>query len=266
MLGVDGLGKRSLARLASFVVGHDFFELDTSAQSPSVDDFRGMLRMAFKSAIFTSRHVVILAPIPHECPDAIMEDINSLLGSGMLPFLFNADQTSEFIREMKLLPQFAEYQDEMEHADSFDAFPYPVYRSMVKSVQKNIHLIVSFSSAGIVYYERIRKYPALATCMSVDWFDLWLPQALKSVALTTLVPLASEGEATVVSQVLDVTQAAANSPLSMEQISAVSDLVVDIHQSVQSAAVVLQRKLGLHAYITPAELLDLLHTFSLLLR
>ena len=42
------------------------------------------------------------------------------------------------------------------------------------------------SPIGEVFRSRLRQFPSLVTCCTIDWFSEWPDEALKSVALSSL--------------------------------------------------------------------------------
>jgi dynein heavy chain len=49
-------------------------------------------------------------------------------------------------------------------------------------VKKNLHVVLCFSPVGDAFRERLRKFPSLVTCTTIDWFSAWPEDALKNVA------------------------------------------------------------------------------------
>ena len=45
-------------------------------------------------------------------------------------------------------------------------------------------LVVFFSPIGEVFRARLRQFPSLVTCCTIDWFSEWPEEALTSVANT----------------------------------------------------------------------------------
>ena len=43
-------------------------------------------------------------------------------------------------------------------------------------------IIITFSPIGEIFRSRLRQFPSLVTCCTIDWFSEWPNEALKSVA------------------------------------------------------------------------------------
>lgn len=97
---------------------------------------------------------------------------------------------------------------------------------------------------GGAFRERIRKFPSLVNCTTIDWFSEWPADALKSVASRFLHDVEFESEHTR---------------------SAVEDMCMVFHQSVRDLAADFQRQLQRHYYATPTSYLELIQTYKDLL-
>lgn len=53
----------------------------------------------------------------------------------------------------------------------------------LQKVQQNLHIILAMSPTGSTLGERIRNFPSLVNCCSLDWFSIWPNEALNAVAL-----------------------------------------------------------------------------------
>lgn len=49
-------------------------------------------------------------------------------------------------------------------------------------VRRYLHCVLAFSPVGDAFRERLRKFPSLVTCTTIDWFTAWPDDALRSVA------------------------------------------------------------------------------------
>lgn len=56
-------------------------------------------------------------------------------------------------------------------------------------VKRNLHLVLSFSPVGGEFRERLRKFPSLVNCTTIDWFSEWPRDALHTVATQFLADL-----------------------------------------------------------------------------
>lgn len=61
-----------------------------------------------------------------------------------------------------------------------------MYNFFIDEVKKNLHVVLAFSAVGDAFRERLRKFPALVNCTTIDWYTAWPAQALASVASSFL--------------------------------------------------------------------------------
>ena len=107
-------------------------------------------------------------------------------------------------------------------------------------------MFVLNSPIGEVFRSRLRQFPSLVNCCTIDWFSEWPEEALNSVAKSFM------GDITEVED------------------SGVSEGLVKscvyIHQSVAEKSKQYLTELSRHNYVTPTSYLELLGTFAKLLR
>ena len=103
-----------------------------------------------------------------------------------------------------------------------------------------------YSPIGEVFRSRLRQFPSLVNCCTIDWFSEWPDEALNSVAKSFMGDLPEVDE------------------------SGVSDGLIKscvyIHQSVADKSVQFLSELSRHNYVTPTSYLELLGTYAKLLR
>ena len=49
-------------------------------------------------------------------------------------------------------------------------------------IRDNLHIVLSFSPVGEAFRSRLRNFPSLINCTTIDWFNAWPKSALKAVA------------------------------------------------------------------------------------
>ena len=57
-----------------------------------------------------------------------------------------------------------------------------VLQVFADSAKNNIHVVLAFSPIGEDFKRRLRMFPALVNCCTIDWFLPWPKEALTSVA------------------------------------------------------------------------------------
>nr|XP_031542333.1 dynein heavy chain 1, axonemal isoform X7 [Vicugna pacos] len=105
----------------------------------------------------------------------------------------------------------------------------------------------SRSPIGEAFRARLRQFPSLVNCCTIDWFNEWPAEALESVATTFL---------------NEIPELEASSKITEGLIQ----VCVYIHQSVAKKCVEYLAELAHHNYVTPKSYLELLNIFSILIR
>ena len=170
--------------------------------------------------------------------ESFLEDINNILNSGDVPNIYAFEELDNIYTQMK--PVVLDLGQQPTKTNLFGAF--------TKRVKNNIHTVICMSPIGEVFRARLRMFPALINCCTIDWFSEWPDEALESVAKTFLneIPGLDEGQ---VDGIVD---------------GLVSTCVV-IHQSVAKTSKKYLAELGRHCYVTPTSYLELLGIFSKLI-
>ena len=104
----------------------------------------------------------------------------------------------------------------------------------------------SFSPIGEVFRARLRQFPALVTCCTIDWFSEWPAEALSSVALTFMNDIPE----------LDASE---------EVLAGLVTVCQAIHMSVVENSKKFLAEMSRHNYVTPTSYLELLGIFSKLI-
>ncbi|KAA0196090.1 Dynein heavy chain 1 axonemal [Fasciolopsis buskii] len=118
-----------------------------------------------------------------------------------------------------------------------------LFSCYTKRVRANLHTVIAMSPIGEIFRARLRQFPALVSCCTIDWFSPWPPEALESVALRTLQQM---GE-------LDADDST---------IASMAKMCIDMHQSAVHNTDLFRMELSRHNYVTPTSFLELLGVFS----
>ena len=52
----------------------------------------------------------------------------------------------------------------------------------ITKVKQRLHIILAMSPTGSALVDRIRNFPSLVNCCTIDWFSRWPEEALEAVA------------------------------------------------------------------------------------
>lgn len=170
LVGVGGSGKQSLARLASHVCGLSVMQIMVG-QNYSLMDFRNDLQNMYNKAGVKQEGVLFLLTDTQISNEKFMVYLNDLLSSGNIPDLYTKDEKDAIINSLTNKAKNAGYSTE----------PAAVWKYFISKIRENLHCCLCFSPVGDALRVRARRFPALASCTVIDWFQPWPEQALASV-------------------------------------------------------------------------------------
>ena len=121
--------------------------------------------------------------------------------------------------------------------------PQQLFSYFVERCKKYLHIVLCFSPIGDTFRNRVRNFPSLVNCTTIDWFSEWPPDALESVAVKFL------GE-------VEMTDEVRESCVQMVQ---------TFHTSTNAGSKKFFEEQKRHYYVTPTSYLELITTFKTLL-
>jgi len=107
--------------------------------------------------------------------------------------------------------------------------------------EANIHMVIAMSPLGEVFRTRLRKFPSLVNCCTIDWFTNWPSEALINVAKGFV----ADGE------------------LNLERDEEPCiEMFKTIHQSVEEKVIEFREVYRRISYVTPTSYLELLSMYK----
>ncbi|KAI9004259.1 dynein heavy chain and region D6 of dynein motor-domain-containing protein [Gaertneriomyces semiglobifer] len=233
LVGVGGSGRQSLARLAAYVVDTTVFQIKISKHYRHAD-FREDLKKLYRLAGVEDKPTAFLITDQQIIADVFLEDLSNILSSGEVPNLFAAD---ELVEIRQTLQSQAKGERSLDNPDS-------AYAYFVERVRNNLHVVLCMSPVGDPFRDRIRMFPALVNCTTIDWFSDWPEDALFEVANKYMQSLDLGGDTLK---------------------KAVSHLCVAIHTSVVDTSARMAAEVKRYNYVTPINYLELVKGYIALL-
>jgi len=170
LVGVGGMGKQSLSRLAAFICGYNLMTIMVN-QTYSINDFKADLQAMYQKAGVKQEGVLFLLTDTQIVNEKFFVYLNDLLSSGNIPELYTKDEKDGIINGLTSKARGAGYSAE----------PAAVWAYFISKIRENLHCCLCFSPVGDNLRNRARRFPALASCTVIDWFQPWPEQALASV-------------------------------------------------------------------------------------
>ncbi|KAL7699312.1 dynein heavy chain cytosolic putative [Lotmaria passim] len=185
LVGVGGSGKQSLARLASYINGHDIFQILVTS-TYDINDFRTDMQELYRKCGLRGYPFAFIITDTQIVSMDMLVYLNDMLSSGNVPELFNQDEREGIVSSIT---------NEVKAAGVGDYTNQDVcWEFFINKVRSNLHIILCFSPVSTNFAAWCREFPALANTTVIDWFLSWPEQALKSVALRFLSEIELGGE------------------------------------------------------------------------
>ncbi|EEY58342.1 dynein heavy chain [Phytophthora infestans T30-4] len=271
LLGMGGCGKRSLARLAVFLTGYYCFEIELR-KGYGLGEFREDLKQMMKLAVLgdtgegpSTRQVSSIDAVPtvfllddsQLTSDVFLEDVNIILNGGDIPKLFTPEEMERIINDVRTLLErniSDARRSEVGELSRKDCEDY--FHMMVRA---SLHFALCMNPLGESFRARVRQFPALINCTTIDYFDEWPKSALEYVADFYLSQEESQAQPR---SGPSITRANTRDFGSSSMIrSAVTALCVDAHLSATASLATFLVKCRRRVYITSQHYLDLISLF-----
>ena len=230
LVGVGGSGKQSYTRFASSIAGYSLYQLEI-VKGYNYDSFREDMKKMMRMSGVTGTQVVFFFPDNVIIDERFLEDINNVLNAGEVPNLLESDEKQKIIDDLALVARQKNLPDT----------PDQLYKWFVSRVRENLHIVLAMSPVGDNFRIRCRKFPSLINCTTIDWYNKWPKAALLSVSSRFLAELELP---------------------SQEIRTALSEMCVDIHVSMDEMSEKFFQSLRRHVYSTPKSYLDLIKLYT----
>ena len=229
LVGLGGLGRKSLSALAAFIAEFSFKTIEMNSNFGS-KEWVSSLQEILIAAGLDNHKVMFLFSDNQIYKEEILEDIVSLLNQGYIPELFNAEERMKVIEDIGTT-----YTSDVEGFSNKQKFEF-----FIKKCKENLHLSLCFTPVGEKFKQRLRNYPSFINNTTIDWFLDWPKKALSAVAKRYI----------------------QEENFRSSELNSITEIFVEMQSMVQELNIKFYEELRRYYYVTPKSYLDLLGLFK----
>ena len=237
LVGVGGSGRQSLTKLSTFMCDFQLFDVEITKNYNKEtwrDDMKTMLK---NSGNDDKRQVFVLSDSQIKF-DFILEDVNNLLNTGEIPNLWAHDEKLEISEKSRNVAKKDGKNDLFNSGTTENLYDF-----FVERVKLNLHIVMAMSPIGGSLRNRMRMFPSIVNCCSIDWYGRWPETGLRAVADKYL------KEANIIEP----------------ELTQLVHLCTDMHVQVQVMSDSYLKDEKRYNYVTPTTYIELIQTYKQLL-
>jgi dynein heavy chain len=231
VVGLGGSGRQSLIRLAAHIASCKFQTVEVS-KNYGQTEFREDVKKSLKIAGQKQTPCVLYISDNQIVKESFLEDINNLLNVGDIPNLWAPDEADEIVESLRNVSKEAGKGQGRDDVLQF-------FNSQVRS---NLHVVLCMSPSSKEFRSRLRQFPSLINCCTMDWYDPWPSHALLQVSRRRTLSWSSN--------------------VDKKYLDPIAQACVLLHTTVEKESLRFLAELKRHNYTTPTSYLELLNSYE----
>ena len=175
VIGMGGSGRRSISRLAALAVGCESRAMTTSKKYTNEvwrEDLINILRQCGERG----EPLVFVMADSDIREESMLEDVCSLLNTGEVSGLITVDIQDAITHTLKGMAK--DLGRDFGRGGCMELF--------TQRVRSNLHFSLCFSPVGDTTRNRLRRFPSLVNCTTMNWMPLWPLDGFEKVAAKKL--------------------------------------------------------------------------------
>ncbi|XP_076295130.1 dynein heavy chain 2, axonemal kl-2 [Lasioglossum baleicum] len=256
LVGVGGSGRQSLTRISNYMCELSTFQI-TVTKTYRVQEFREDLKVLYTKTGVDKKATTFLFNDTQVVEEQFLEIVNSILSTGEVANLFKGDEMEDIKNQL------------MKEVLRAGLVPTTevIYAMLIERVRSNLHLVVCMSPIGDAFRNRLRQYPSLINCTTIDWFLEWPREALLEVGNKFLMNLNLTLTITGENKVGPRPSATALplAPLQERMRDGIASTFSLIHETVSQFSRRMAVEMKRYNYVTPVNFLELVAGYKMMI-